>query len=80
MLLKPGGTLVYAVCSMENEENEGVIFPFLKRHPGYAVVKNFSHLPFDISPFLDQNGFIRTYPHQHHMDGFFCACLTKVGS
>lgn len=77
-LLKPGGTLVYAVCSLEAEENEGVVTPFLEEHPQFHIADNFSHLPFDIRPFLDQNRFIRTWPHKHQMDGFFCACLKKA--
>ena len=35
-LVKPGGLLVYAVCSVEPEENEGVLAPFLARHPEFA--------------------------------------------
>jgi 16S rRNA (cytosine967-C5)-methyltransferase len=32
-LVRPGGRLVYATCSMEPEENSGVVEPFLARHP-----------------------------------------------
>lgn len=32
--LKPGGTLVYSTCSIDWEENQGIIHPFLAEHPG----------------------------------------------
>ena len=35
--VKPGGTMVYAVCSMETEENEDVVYEFLENHPDFAV-------------------------------------------
>jgi 16S rRNA (cytosine967-C5)-methyltransferase len=35
--LKPGGRLVYCVCSLEPEEGEGQIGPFLQRHPGLRL-------------------------------------------
>jgi len=36
-LVRPGGRLVYAVCSTEPEENEEVVTPFLERHPEFEV-------------------------------------------
>jgi len=36
-LLKPGGTLVYATCSLEPEENDQVVERFLARHPGFRL-------------------------------------------
>src|SRR3546814_365692 len=35
--LKPGGTLVYSVCSLEPEEGEQVVQPFLAARPDYAL-------------------------------------------
>jgi 16S rRNA C967 or C1407 C5-methylase (RsmB/RsmF family) len=31
-----------------------------------------------VLPFLDENGFLRTVPHIHHMDGFFAARLKRM--
>ncbi len=38
-MLKPQGVLVYAVCSIEPEENEAVIDAFLKKHPKFVIDK-----------------------------------------
>jgi 16S rRNA (cytosine967-C5)-methyltransferase len=35
--VKPGGALVYGVCSAEPEEGEGVVVRFLESHPGYRL-------------------------------------------
>lgn len=77
-LIKPGGVLVYAVCSGEPEENERVIADFLSSHPGFQVDQDAAGLPFSASGFMDSQGFGRTVPHIHQMDGFFFACLKKV--
>ena len=72
-LLKPGGTMVYSVCSTEPEEGEEVIKEFLKDSGDFYII--------DTSfPFLKgfrQDGFFRTYPHRHDMDGFFGARLCR---
>ncbi|VTR65120.1 Sun protein [Desulfosarcina cetonica] len=75
-LLKTGGTLVYSVCSMEPEENEGVIQRFLKSHTNFAIDRQTAAT--ELQPFLDDGGFLRTYPHRHQMDGFFAARLTRT--
>ena len=75
--LKPSGTIVYAVCSTEPEENESVIDEFLKSNP------NFQPNPIDATiciptNCITENGYFRTYPHRLSMDGFFAARLKKV--
>ncbi|MBN1932449.1 MAG: 16S rRNA (cytosine(967)-C(5))-methyltransferase RsmB [Desulfobacterales bacterium] len=65
--VKPEGVLVYAVCSIEPEENEYVIKTFLNKHSDFVIKKG-----------RDQNRYLRTYPHLHHMDGFFAVCLKRV--
>lgn len=71
-LVRPGGTLVYAVCSTEPEEGEMVIRRFLQEQPDFSIIEG--DFPF-FEPFAcrDEGGFVgyRTFPHRHGMDGFF---------
>lgn len=73
--VKPGGALVFSVCSMEPEENEGVIKRFLKNHSNFVISDPQTIEEKSVHPFLDPDGFLRIYPHNHQMDGFFAARL-----
>ena len=78
--VKPGGTLVYAVCSLEPEEGEEQIEAFLERHEDYAIDPvTADELPAHILP--GESGCVRTLPttlaEQGHVDGFFIARLRR---
>jgi 16S rRNA (cytosine967-C5)-methyltransferase len=45
-LLKPDGSLVYSTCSLEPEENEGVVATFLQQHPAFRLTESKQSLPF----------------------------------
>ena len=77
-LVKRDGVLVFAVCSMEPEENTQVIKSFLKNHPNFAIIGNQPIEEKTVRSFLGENGFLRTAPHIHHMDGFFAARLKRL--
>jgi 16S rRNA (cytosine967-C5)-methyltransferase len=70
-LVKPGGVLVYAVCSNEPEENEDVIETFLNKHSDFVIDNHHGELFFKAGLFVDQKGYLKTFPHRHHTDGFF---------
>lgn len=75
--VRPGGTLVYSTCTMLREENEDRIREFLKAKPGFRVVPR-AELPERLAPLLDEEGFMRCWPHRHDADGFFAARLERV--
>jgi len=77
-LLKTGGTLLYTVCSMEPEENEEVVAAFLQEHPEFTVDKDKATFSDAMRPFVDGDGYFRTFPHVHNMDGFFSVRLKRI--
>ncbi len=76
-LVKRGGTLVYATCSLEPEENEEVVAKFLEKNPDFQLEDARNVLPAAARELVDEEGFLRTYPHRHDLDGFFAARLKK---
>ena len=78
-LLKTDGRLVYAVCSMEPEENEEVIRSFRDRNKAFIIEKPNPLWPGWLKELVDKKGFLRTFPHKHQMDGFFAVRLKKRG-
>ncbi len=78
-LVKPGGRMVYAVCSMEPEENETVVEDFLKDNPRFVLDPSPGVLPGDSRKLIGDDGCFRTFPHRHGMDGFFAAAFKKKG-
>jgi 16S rRNA (cytosine967-C5)-methyltransferase len=76
-LLKPGGTLVYATCSLLDEENETIVETFLAEHPQFQikpVAEALAHA--GIGP--DTGAYLHLDPHQHGTDGFFAAILERI--
>jgi 16S rRNA (cytosine967-C5)-methyltransferase len=73
-----GGALVYATCTISAAENAGVVAGFLTAHPEFAVD---DPRPF-VSPaaraLIGVDGFLRTFPHRHGLDGFFAARLKRA--
>ncbi|MEA1948208.1 MAG: 16S rRNA (cytosine(967)-C(5))-methyltransferase RsmB [Thermodesulfobacteriota bacterium] len=75
--VKPSGVLVYAVCSMEPEENESVIRGFLNKHAKFAIEKKSTGLSFDACSLVARDGYLKTFPHLNNMDGFFSVCMKR---
>jgi 16S rRNA (cytosine967-C5)-methyltransferase len=77
-LVKSAGILVYAVCSTEPEENEGVIPYFLRNDPDFAMDEDPGRLPKTFVVQSEYQRFYRTFPYLNRMDGFFLARLKRI--
>jgi 16S rRNA (cytosine967-C5)-methyltransferase len=73
-MVKPGGALVYATCSLEPEENEDVVVTFLASRSDFAIAP-----PPAFPMALDADGFLRCRPHRHGTDGFTAVRLARSG-
>lgn len=76
-LLKPGGRLVYATCSLLPEENQQIVEHFLANHPQFSILhcdellaQQKIHLP-------DTGKFLQLSPLYHNTDSFFAAVLER---
>lgn len=76
-LLKTDGVLVYATCSLEPEENEGVVRAFLERHPDFSPENVSEYLPSTAGRLVDGQGYFHPTPADG-LDGFFAARLRKA--
>lgn len=80
--VKPGGRLVYCVCSLEREEGETQIIAFLRRNPAFRTV---AAVPAEVGApdeALTAEGWLRILPSQWAerggLDGFFAARLERI--
>lgn len=71
-LVRPGGVVIYATCTLVRRENEGVVEKFLRARPDFTLEP--IPLP-DIFP--ENNGTLRLLPGQYDTDGFFIARLRR---
>lgn len=74
-LLRPGGRLVYATCSLLREENAAQVEAFLAAHPGFVLrpageilSRHGADLPGD---------YLQLLPQRHQTDAFFAAVLER---
>ena len=75
-LVKSGGRLVYATCSLMREENEGIAEAFGAAHPDFLPLSALDALTAAHAgrpEELVQDGYLRLWPHKHATDGFFAA-------
>jgi 16S rRNA (cytosine967-C5)-methyltransferase len=77
-LVKPGGRLVYATCSLLREENEAIVEAFLGAHPEF-VVKPASQVWQEVLGSMPPGAgdYMRLSPARHGCDGFFTAVLHR---
>ena len=77
-LLRPGGMLLYSVCTFTREETDGVVGEFLSHHPEFARDDLRRSFPPAWQALFDERGAFCTFPHRHGgMDAFFAARFRK---
>ena len=75
-LVKDGGRVIYATCSLLQEENEHIAEAFLKAHPDFQLVAANEILAQQKIP-VDTGPYLKLLPHLHQTDGFFAAVFEK---
>lgn len=70
--LKPGGTLVYSTCTLNDAENGDVVQKFLEQNPDFYAED------FSVGSLASFGGMLTLYPHIHNTDGFFVAKIRKA--
>ncbi len=76
-LVRKGGRLVYATCSLFIEENEAQVDHFLATHPDFSVVPLASAWTLPAPP-PGPGPYLALTPHRHKTDGFFAAVLERA--
>jgi 16S rRNA (cytosine967-C5)-methyltransferase len=75
-LVKPGGRLVYATCSLLEEENDAVADHFQRGHAEFRALSCAELLAAQRIA-LDSGPRLRLWPHIHGTDGFFAAAFAR---
>ena len=72
--LKPKGVIVYSTCSIEDEENWNVVESFLKLNNNFYLESGENFVP---NQWLDEKGYLETFPPRDKIDGMFAVRLKK---
>jgi 16S rRNA (cytosine967-C5)-methyltransferase len=73
-LVRPGGRLIYATCSLSRFENEAVVTDFLAAHPAFKAEPPVHSFGFTADA---ATGGLTILPARHNTDGFFVAALRR---
>jgi 16S rRNA (cytosine967-C5)-methyltransferase len=77
-LVRPGGRLIYATCSLLEQENEMQVDDFLRRVPGFRLLPLEQARTLPSAPSLP-GPYLSLTPLRHRTDGFFGAVLERAG-
>jgi 16S rRNA (cytosine967-C5)-methyltransferase len=80
-VVRLGGSVVYATCSSEPEENEDVVQEFVEHGRTFRRLdaeEVRSRLPAVSRELVNDDGFLRTWPFLHGLEAFFGAVLVRV--
>ncbi|HEU4708248.1 MAG TPA: RsmB/NOP family class I SAM-dependent RNA methyltransferase [Methylophilaceae bacterium] len=76
-LVKSGGRLVYATCSLLREENEQIAEQFLQAHPEFKLA-NAEEALAQQQIAVNTGEYLRLFPHKHNTDAFFAAVFERI--
>jgi len=74
-LVRPGGLLIYATCSLEPEENTAVVDDVLEAHPEFARAPMAGAVP---DALVTATGDFQSLPQRHAIDGAYAARLVRT--
>ncbi|MYM30503.1 class I SAM-dependent methyltransferase [Duganella sp. CY15W] len=75
-LVKGGGRLVYATCSVLEDENDFIAKQFLETHPDFELIPMHQALA-EQKIELEMGDYLKLLPHKHQTDGFFAAVFER---
>ena len=78
-LVKAGGRLIYATCSLLSDQNEAIAEAFLAAHPDFKLIPANEVLAQQQIP-VDTGVYLKLLPHLHQTDGFFAAVFEKAAA
>lgn len=76
-LVRPGGRLVYATCSILEAENQQQLNDFLAANNGWHIEPENTLLK-SLTPSSMHSDYLQLSTSEHHTDGFFAAVLTRI--
>ena len=76
--LAGGGEMLYVTCTISEEENEGVVENILRENNRIILQDLRQRIPAWGRDLVNDNGFFKTFPHIHGMEGFFAALFRKI--
>lgn len=76
-LVKPGGHLIYATCSLYADENQNQISAFLASHPDFSILPLTLPMSEETSVESTPQDYLQLSPAKHGTDGFFVCVMVK---
>ncbi len=74
-LVRPGGWIVYATCSILRAENEEIIEKALQQDPDLEILHPSEIVGEELGSSISRGAYMSLGPHSHDVDGFFTAVI-----
>ncbi|HEX2925957.1 MAG TPA: 16S rRNA (cytosine(967)-C(5))-methyltransferase RsmB [Ruminiclostridium sp.] len=75
--LKPGGSMIYSTCTIQPEENMGIVSAFLAENEGFRLTGFEELMPEALDISSSKDGYIQLYPNINQTDGFFISKIIR---